>query len=171
MLVVIAGVIACLSVLCSTIARRTQGATVLAYAVVLALVLGTFMMFAAQMVFAARSDGDQSASARNQLVLQLNPFMAMADVLDDRGDLFSSGNTFSPFSPLQSLLRQRSATDEGIAAIGFRGGPNAIAQPRPRATGLNSVPFIYFSLLAYAGLAAGSIALAARRLDLPKDTT
>ena len=162
MLVVIAAFLACLSVLCSTLTRRTQGATVLAYALVLFLVLGTFMLFGAQLVFANANDDDgTNESVRNQLVLQLNPFMTMADVLDRRADIISGGNSVSPFSPMQSLLAERNGE-----SIGFDGDG---ANVQEDATGLNGVPFVIFSLLAYAGIGTGAIALAARRIDLPKD--
>lgn len=166
-LVVVSGFLACLSVLCSTLTRRTQGATVLAYAVVLFLVLGTFMIFGAQVVFANANDGGRNQSVRNQFVLQLNPFMAMADVLDRRADVLSGGSSFSPFSPMQSLLAQRSGESERFvgAPQGIDGG---IVDVEEDATGLNAVPFVVFALLAYAGLGAGALALAARRIDLPK---
>lgn len=165
MLVVVAAVLACLSIFCSTITRRTQGATVLAYALVLALVLGTFIVFAVQNVFA---QGDEAA-VRNQAVLQVNPFMAMADVLDERADVVSGGSSFSPFTPMQALLSERDDTDD-IVMFGVEDGIADDVEPR-RATGLNGVPFIAFSLLAYAGIGAGAIFLAARRLDLPKAAT
>jgi len=170
MLVVIAAFLACLSVLCSTLTRRTQGATVLAYALVLALVLGTFVVFGAQNVFASRADGNDDA-VRNQLVLQVNPFMAMADVLDTRADVVSGGDSFSPFSPMQALLRERQDRDEDeLFFEDVQGGP-PVPQARPErpVRGLNRVPFIVFALAAYAGLGAGALALAAHRLDLPKD--
>lgn len=168
MLMVIAAFLACLSVLCSTITRRTQGATVLAYALVLALVLGTFVVFGVQNAFARGEDRDDVV--KNQLVLQVNPFMAMADVLDSRADVVSGGGSFSPFSPMQALLRERQDRDEdGVFFEEVEGGPPVPAAPKRRPVrGFNRVPFIVYALLAYAGLGAGSVALAARRLDLPK---
>ena len=160
MLVVIAAFLASLSVFCSTLTRRTQGATVLAYALVLFLVLGTFVLFGAQNVFAR---GDESA-VRNQFVLQVNPFMAMADVLDRRADLLSGGSGFSPFSPMQALLRERNGQSDGFGVVvGDQFGIDD-----SEAEGLNKVPFIVYALVAYAGLGTGALALAARRIDLPK---
>jgi hypothetical protein len=174
MLVVIAGFLACLSVLCSTLTKRTQGATVLAYALVLFLVLGTFMLFGAQLVFAnASDDGDPDDSVRNQALLQLNPFMAMADVLDRRADLLSGGSSLSPFSPMQALLgERRGESDDFVPAPppGVDGGFVDVQDDSSDATGLNRVPFVVFALLAYAGLGTGALALAARRIDLPKDS-
>ena len=120
MLIVIAAFLACLSVLCSTLTRRTQGATVLAYALVLFLVLGTFLLFGAKLVFANANDdgGDPNQSVRNQLILQVNPFMTMADVLDRRADIVSGGNSLSPFSPMQTLLSERSGESEVFVQVG-----------------------------------------------------
>ena len=164
MLVVIATVLAATSMFCSTITRRTQAATVLSYGVVLALVLGSFMLFAAQNVFARGDDG----AVENQLVLQLNPFMAMADVLDERADIVSGGG-FSPFEPLQSLLRERSEGRDRFVVddvVFDDQGGNQIVQGDPGP--LNGVPFIVFALAGYAGLVAAAIWQAGRRLDLPK---
>ena len=169
MLFVIALVLACLSLFCSTLTRRTQGATVLSYGLVLSLVLGTFMVFGAQAVFAR---GDERV-LRNQTVLHLNPFMAMADVLDRRGDIFNGGTGFSPFSPFQALLQQRRGDERFVGQVDrvevIDGRPVPVRDERPdEPAGLNRVPFVVLSLFAYAALCGGSLALASRRLDLPK---
>jgi ABC-type transport system involved in multi-copper enzyme maturation permease subunit len=177
MVSVVALVLACLSLFCSTFMRRTQGATVMSYGVVFALVLGTFVVFAIQAVFTSTE-----AATRNQMVLQVNPFMAVADVLDDQEDILSGGSGFSPFTPMQALLRERDKAEEriqnGQAGVIIDGpGPPGLRAPvvqrrdgrvAPRERPLNTVPFFAFSLLAYAGLAAGSLALAARRLAVPR---
>lgn len=171
MLLVVAAVLAAIALLCSTLMRRTQGATVLAYGVVLALTIGTFAAFGAQSVLNRNLDTD------NQAVLQVNPFMAVADVLDDAADENSGGSSFSPFTPMQSLLRDREQASEERFTRGERAvivGPDGLRRlgPRPQrdavGRGLNAVPFVVFSLLAYAGIAAGSLALAARRLHVPR---
>jgi len=170
MLVVVAAFLACLSVLCSSITRRTQGATVLAYGLVLALVLGTFMVFGAQVAFSG--DEERDDAVKNLLVLQVNPFMAMADVLDSRADVVSGGSSFSPFTPMQALLRERQERESGdevmFEAEGDMQVPVAVPGPDRPVRGLNRVPFVLFSLAAYAGLGVGALALAARRIDLPK---
>jgi len=103
--------------------------------------------------------------------------MAVADVLDDSSDVLSGGSGLSPFTPFQALLRTR-AEDRNGRVAGFGGGPvgfeNGVAINRPGAaprTGpLNGVPFVAFALAAYSGISAGSLALAARRLAVPRST-
>src|SRR5438876_250650 len=50
MVVASAITLAALATMCSSLARRTQGATVLAYGVTLFLIFGTFVLFGAQLV-------------------------------------------------------------------------------------------------------------------------
>ncbi len=99
MVLVVATTVACLALTCSTLIRRTQGATVISYAIVLFLVGGTFFVFGAQML-ASR----EGPAGRSQAVLWLNPLMATADVVNRP----VGGQTFpSPFTPLQELIKQR----------------------------------------------------------------
>jgi hypothetical protein len=106
-------------------------------------------------------------------VLQVNPMMAVADVLDDSADL--SGNTsFSPFTPMQALLRERqnkSPLQSDTALEANIGGGGRIVEPprpRPRQLGWDRPPFFVYSLLAFSGLSAGALWLASRRLSVPK---
>lgn len=184
MVLVVAFVLACLSLLCSTFLRRTQGATVMSYALVLALVLGTFVAFGMQAAFSRGSAVD------NQLVLQVNPYMAVASVLDRSDDLFSGGSGFSPFTPMQALIRERGDDDatgrevrvveQGRAEVLVEPGREGVVidappgvqapleqAPAPR-NPLNRVPFVVFSLLGYAGLSAGALWASARRLSVPR---
>lgn len=172
MLLVVATALAAIALLCSTVARRTQGATVLAYAVVLAMTVGSFIAFGAQ---ATLSRGDD---VEHQAVLQLNPFMAVASVLDSRADRFS-GSSLSPFSPMQQLIRQRDKDEfEEVARQGEvrlgpdgvmeQGGRDDFIQRRSGPRGLNTVPFAVFALLGYAGVIAGSLAISTYRLHVPR---
>lgn len=184
MVLVVAFVLACLSLLCSTFLRRTQGATVMSYALVLALVLGTFVAFGMQAAFS------RGRAVDNQLVLQVNPFMAVASVLDRSDDLFSGGSGFSPFTPMQALINERGDDDDAgrevrVAEQGQAEvimddfgreqvieAPAGVQGPLEQAPGprnpLNRVPFVVFSLLAYAGLSAGALWASARRLSVPR---
>ena len=89
--------LACLTLACSAVLRRTQAATVVAYGLTLALVLGTLMVYGAQQI--PRSNGTPRP---RPWILALNPFAATADVVQGRNE----SNTFeSPFSALSDLLR------------------------------------------------------------------
>lgn len=121
--------LACLSLACSALLRRTQAATVVAYGITLALVLGTLLVYGAQQF--PRRGGE---ARPDPWVLALNPFAATADVVQGRNE---SGGFESPFRPLQELLRlgdddRFSQVISGSAeqdAIIF--GPNGPVPPRP----------------------------------------
>jgi ABC-type transport system involved in multi-copper enzyme maturation permease subunit len=89
--------LACLTLACSALLRRTQAATVVAYGLVLAMVLGTLMIYGAQQV-PRRGIGPRPAP----WILALNPFAATADVVQGRSN---SEGFASPFGPLRDLLR------------------------------------------------------------------
>lgn len=89
--------LACLTLACSAVLRRTQAATVVAYGLTLGLVLGTLLVYGAQQV--PRQVGTPRPKP---WILALNPFAATADVVQGRND----SNAFdSPFSALGELLR------------------------------------------------------------------
>ncbi len=187
MVLVVATTVACLALTCSTLIRRTQGATVISYAIVLFLVGGTFFVFGAQLL-ASR----EGPAGRSQAVLWLNPLMATADVVNRP----VGGQTFpSPFTPLQELIKQRqerpgfpagSAFDSGVGVaevVGPEGGPVVVPEPAPvpgqlllaetpfRPSLLNRIPFWVFSLALYVALSAGGLFLACRRLHTPAEGT
>ncbi|HJV09449.1 MAG TPA: ABC transporter permease subunit [Acidimicrobiales bacterium] len=97
MVVATAVTLACLTLACSAVLRRTQAATVVAYGLTLALVLGTLLVYGAQQVprrgFGPRPD---------PWILALNPFAATADVVQGRNQ---SSSFTSPFGPLIDLVR------------------------------------------------------------------
>ncbi len=229
MVLVVAVTLACVSLWCSTFFKRTQGATVVALALVFLLCVGTFIAFGAQMILQRGQ-----VQGRSQLLLVANPFMAVADVLDRRDEQLSASGA-SPFTPMQLLLEQRRerqrdsstwSTDSGSGSGPGGSGP-VVVPPRPTATvvvapttsgppqpdavpqpavpqpavpetvirdvrpapsnpiladrtaaagfepgvpWLSRVPFWVLSLLAFTVLSVGSLALAARRLALPKPT-
>ena len=88
--------LACVGLACSALLRRTQAATVLAYGITLAMVLGTFMVYGAQQI-PRRGFGERP----DPWVLTLNPFAATADVVQGRS---VSGAFESPFRPIRDLL-------------------------------------------------------------------
>lgn len=89
--------LACLTLACSALFRRTQAATVVAYGVSLSMVLGTLLVYGAQQV-PRRGIGPRPAP----WVLVLNPFAAAADVVQGRSE---SIGFESPFRPFRELLR------------------------------------------------------------------
>lgn len=187
MVLVTATVVGCLSITCSTLLRRTQGATVASYGLVLVLVVGTFVAFGAQMLADQRGPEGRVAA-----LLWANPVMATADVLSRQHgrDLVPS-----PFSPFQDLIdeRERNGNENGDAGgfglaepamFGGR-GPVALVEDGiqfdeqgnvigPAAGGragqapfLNRAPFWLLSVLTWAVLCAGGFWWSCRRLRLP----
>ena len=183
MVLVVTVGLACLSLACSTLLRRTQGATVMAYGVVLALTVGTLFAFGAQMLVTARGP-----TGRSGLILAPNPFMAVASVLD-RGENVEDGRGASPFTPFQYLIAEREkSVEEGVdeararrvIEVGPEGFPVTTVpddvdlaveeDEEPQRALLSRVPFWLLSLAAFGVLAAGSMVAASRRLAVPKAT-
>lgn len=112
------------------------------------------------------------------LLLAPNPFLAVSDVLD-RGDSSFEESAGSPFTPMESLLRERTESDDEdaseeavvITPDGEKVLPTAPlrrGQPPPEASGLERVPFWVLSLGAYAVLGLASLLVARRRLWVPR---
>ena len=97
MVVATAVMLACLTLACSAVLRRTQAATVVAYGLTLALVLGTLLVYGAQQV-PRRGAGPRP----EPWILVLNPFAATADVVQGRSQSLGFA---TPFGPLLELLR------------------------------------------------------------------
>ena len=194
MVLVVAVALAALGIGCSTVFRRTQTATVTAYGITLALVLGTFVVYGAQRV------ADRTSGTTKPVALALNPFAATADVVRGRS---TGSELLSPFTPLQSLLdrevfAQERFVDEGFVEVAPDFPPPVITGPadlpgpilrplpappgppgvvrgfegprdvRPRIAGL---PFWSFSVLSFLVLAGAALALAVRRLAVPSRRT
>jgi ABC-type transport system involved in multi-copper enzyme maturation permease subunit len=191
MVLAVATMLASLALTCSTLMRRVQGATVVAYAVVALLVGGTFVGFGAQML--VDRHGPQG---RSQLALALNPLMATADVVSRAPD--GGSRVPSPFTPLQSLIDERkkprdsggfgawavstgsgvgfttsdgnaitlrSGADGAPVPVGANGAAGGFAKFKPPL--LNRIPMWSLALGGYVLLSLGGLALAARRLSTP----
>lgn len=105
-----------LTVCCSSVFKRVQVATVIAYAVTLFLGLGTVLLWgAAGIIDGAR--GDDPADPPTQL-LALNPLFLTADVLLE-SDLGARNGGSSPFQPFEEVLNDASGN-------GFNGGGGVI---------------------------------------------
>jgi ABC-type transport system involved in multi-copper enzyme maturation permease subunit len=124
-------VLASVAVACSALLRRTQAATVIAYGVTAALIVGTFIVYGGQR--AMDGPGEQASPA----ILALNPFVATADVVQGRNDEFTSFD--SPFTALADLVRPEMfgpGFDGGGVIIDgnveiFTGGPRPMPMPMP----------------------------------------
>lgn len=96
-----------LSIWASTVMRRVQRATVVAYGIVGVLVLGTPIAYGVQVV--ATSSSNSSNRWESLLVLAPNPFLVTADAL---GHSTEGGG--SPFTPSQAALRRRDERRDGL---------------------------------------------------------
>jgi ABC-type transport system involved in multi-copper enzyme maturation permease subunit len=190
MVLAVAAALGSLALTCSTLMRRVQGATVVSYAVVALLVVGTFVAFGAQMLV-----DREGPRGRAQLLVALNPLMATADVLSHSpADGFGVGlgsRVPSPFTPFQELIEERELPPDGdfgvdraeafaeVAPPGVMvgwAGPMPVPFPAPGADAsavqwrpplLNRIPIWAYALAGYALLSAGGLALSSRRLAAP----
>ena len=112
--------LACVTLACSALLRRTQAATVVAYGVTLFMVLGTLLVYGAQQV-PRRGVGPRP----DPWILALNPFAAAADVVHGRTE--PSGFE-SPFEPLGQLLRL-DENDRFANVITSSGQPGGLIGP------------------------------------------
>ena len=115
MVLAVAATLGSLALTCSTLMRRVQGATVVSYALVALLGVGTFVAFGAQMLI--DRDGPEG---RAQLLLALNPLMATADVLGRSPN--ENSLRPSPFTPLQELIELRERAPNQEFSNGFEAG-------------------------------------------------
>lgn len=172
-------VVASLSLLCSSLARRTQGAMVLAYGLALFLAVGAPAVYAGQRAF---NEGRPAAPT----VLLLNPFVATADAMapPDIGGGFGGGS-----SPLQGMsevvrtLEQETWFEEqvilGAPGPGFARPPDeqdflaleARGEALASSDGLLGIPFWVRSVGVLAFLSVLGLFVATRRITTPSDRT
>lgn len=137
MVLATAVILACLALACSALLRRTQGATVLAYGLTVALVLGTLVVYGAQ-----QFPRDPGTARPRPWILALNPFAATADVVQGRN---RSGGFESPFWPLSELIRigEDDRISQIIGSGQFDSGPVFVGpegQPAVRPPGVLIAP-------------------------------
>ncbi len=156
--------LAVIGVACSAIFRRTQTATLAAYAMVLVLTFGTLILLAVTAVVDA-SRGTDPAEPR-LMALYPNPFLAVADAAGEIGSP-SAG----PFSPIKQLfLESRTGPDmevmnDGRGVVVF----NALTgQPVALDSATGGVPLWVRSLGIQAGLALVLAVIGVRRLRAPQ---
>ena len=174
-------VVASLSLLCSSLARRTQGAMVLAYGLALFLAVGSPVFYAGQR---ALNEGRPSAPT----VLLLNPFVATADALAppvDGGGFFGGGD--SPLQSMSEVVRgleqetqpQGRVISEEQGGPGFAGPDQVVILGEPglddqaarSSDGFLGIPFWVRSAGVLGFLTLLGLFVATRRITTPSDRT
>jgi ABC-type transport system involved in multi-copper enzyme maturation permease subunit len=147
--------LAALCIAVSTFVRRVQAATVLSYALVLALTVGTFIAYGAYAVV-DESRGPDRADPPDSLLLA-NPVVLVSDVVGD----FQNTELPSPFDGIYRLVNERRAFD--VVAMEPDFGPEVARRQ-------DGLPFWIGSLVMLGLLSIAALGLAARRLDTPAET-
>jgi ABC-type transport system involved in multi-copper enzyme maturation permease subunit len=183
-------VVACIGTACSAIFRRVQAATVISYAVVLAIAVGSFVAYGAWLLIDQARGTDMVARAPAELLI-LNPIVFTGDLVTTensadagplsavdqlviesraRGDLageFIEGEArVAPVPFGRDLVVQDPAGCDGREPIGFDRFGNPVC-----ASDVSSpIPFWLESGLVLSALGAVAILLGARRLRTPAAT-
>ncbi|MEJ7764283.1 MAG: ABC transporter permease subunit [Acidimicrobiales bacterium] len=103
-----------ISIWASTVLRRVQAATVVAYGMVGVLVIGTMIAYGVQVLATARANEDRGQGWESLLFVAPNPFVVTADALGHDVDVAGA----SPFTPSQSLLQRRDERRRGAGISG-----------------------------------------------------
>jgi ABC-2 type transport system permease protein len=162
-------IVACLTACISAFCRRVQAATVLSYGMVIALTLGTILVYAAAGLLDTSRGTDEANPP--EWILYPNPFVMVADVVG--GDNDSFGTTSSPFDPIHDwLARDETLVDGGGDDVGFavNGGGEVVEFDEFGNPIFESSTFSSFwpiSAAVLATLAALAVAFGARRLRTP----
>jgi hypothetical protein len=181
--------VACIGTASSAVFRRVQAATVISYAVVLAMSVGTFVAYGAWMVIDA-TRGSDSVSRAPAAILWVNPFVLTGDAVTTENSAESG-----PLSALDQLVLEsrarsdladevfaeeevivepgfgrpfpapidRDGTGDAEEPIGFDRFGNPIF-PSDVATG---VPFWVESMIVLSLVAGLAVLIGARRLRTP----
>jgi ABC-type transport system involved in multi-copper enzyme maturation permease subunit len=134
--VVATGVIyACITVGCSSVVKRVQTATVLAYGVVLFTVMGTFLIYTAAGIAAGEPTLSATSSSDHPpaVILITNPLAVTAAVIardPNAPDLGTKTN--SPMEPIRRLVEP--LRRDGEPAAGPSGGSTTGTTARPTVT-------------------------------------
>lgn len=101
-------VLASLAVCCSSIARRTQGAMILAYGTALFLAVGTPVIYGAQNAVSSQRSMNGGFDPPSPTVLLLNPYVATADAVvgGSEGGFDRFNGPSSPLQGLSSAVRE-----------------------------------------------------------------
>ncbi len=169
--------VAALCIAISTFSRRVQGATVLCYALVLALSIGTLLAYGAWTVV-DQSRGSDRADPPAALLL-VNPVAFVSDIVGDD----EITDLPSPFDGIHTIVNRDPTRNDFVAVGGgiafdnmgrpmnidpFVGvqGPQVLREPSDD----DGIPFWALSLLALSSAAVCAVSLAAWRLRTPAET-
>jgi len=109
MVLLTAVVVGSLGVACSARSKRVQSATVLTYAIVLLMAVGTLIALGSIALVDAMRGFDTVNPPKE--ILMFNPFVATADVFESGSSRFGFGDTATPFGGLRSLLDELDSAD------------------------------------------------------------
>jgi ABC-type transport system involved in multi-copper enzyme maturation permease subunit len=159
-LAVVGFLMAVIGVGCSSFFRRTQTATLAAYAVVLALVFGTVIL----LVVSAVIDQSRGSDSVEPVLTPLyaNPFLTVADAAGDIGSARAGG----PFSPIKQIFIE-SQVGSQVVVEGDFAFDERTGEPVELPSGVNGLPLWARSLLAQTGIASVFAVIGIRRLRAP----
>lgn len=146
-------VVGCVSATISTFTRRVQGATVLSYGAVLALVLGTLALYGGATMI-DNSRGVDAANPPSWLLLP-NPIATVSGVVSDG---VNDGGNESAFDWIENLLIEDEEFDRFGNFVGDQSGKELPAS------------FLWGSVGLLAALGALAVGAGARRLRTPAQT-
>ena len=120
--------LACLTAACSAFLRRVQTATVLAYGLVLVMVIGTLVMYAAFSLVDRDQLRQPGQDRPGKPILLFNPLLAVADIVG--GEEGSAAS--SPFDPMHTMIHE--GEDETFTVVEERGAVGGVIAPGVAAT-------------------------------------
>ncbi|MGH9117495.1 MAG: ABC transporter permease [Acidimicrobiales bacterium] len=184
-------VVACIGTACSAVFRRVQAATVISYAIVLAISAGSFVAYGAWLII-DQARGTDSVSRAPAELLVFNPFALTADAVTTEESAEAG-----PLSGLDRLILESRARDDlseeffgaerGVAfadggeqPVPIDGFGGDVDRPDEEPIGFDRfgnpifpsdvpspVPFWVESMMALAAVALVSVLVGARRLRTP----
>jgi ABC-type transport system involved in multi-copper enzyme maturation permease subunit len=159
-------VLSLVTVACSAVVRRVAAATLLAYTVVLALLLGTLALWGGTSAAMKLADPGPDNNYAPEVLAALNPVMFVSAAIDPTDPTIASlpNSASSPFTGIRQAMHPRQNS------IRFAGGPNVGGQFVPPAPVEVEGPFRHFlwwSLASHIVLALLCWRVASRRLRTP----
>jgi len=169
MVVFSAFTLACLTVACSALVKRVQGAIVLAYGLVLVMVVGTFVAFGLAYAIDESQGWDQPNPP--MAILAINPLAAVADVSGEppAPDWFGFRNDVdTPLAVIREVMRQdnfNGGFEQPVAVDNFG---NPLFPDDPAQSGGPRFWMMHVAVMSVLSLL--SLLVAARRVRTPAKT-